>query len=173
MKSEIELIDEAFEFAFCVPIPKTRQKKAAFGEKLAKNYFKIIADNNYFYQMVEWPSEFSPGFDVVFLAYSREEVEKTQSCIEVDDLGFLDPWDIGPAKKCIIVEAKCTSKVGRLRTYLRYNHKLGYRQMSIKWIKAAINNCKQEWFGELVAQHLEAGTLERALIVRMVKKKSC
>jgi hypothetical protein len=165
--TEQTLIDDAIKFAFDSQVPIGQREKTAFGEKLVTLFLKIVAGPAFFYQMVEWPREYSPGFDLVFLAYRSDDVLAAQAATGYDDLGLTDPWDVGKPTHCIVAEAKCTRKIGKIRTYLRYNRRHRCHQMSLPWLAASVESCQPVWLGELVQRHLDAGTLQRFLIVRL------
>ena len=168
--TEEQLLFEAVYLGFNRPVPGGHRSKAAFGEELACRCFKLFADQNFFYQMVDWPREFAPGFDVVFLAYHRADVERARWAVG-GDLGLLDPWDVGKAAFCVVVEAKCSSKIGGLRTYLRYHHRHRYRQMSRKWIADVFSRPNASWMDEMVRRYLAHDSLRRCLLVRLVREK--
>lgn len=168
--TERQLRAEALDLGFNRPVPEGHRNKAAFGEELACRCFKLFADDRFFYQMVDWPREFAPGFDVVFLAYHRADVERAQWAVG-GDLGLLEPWDVGKPAFCVVVEAKCSSKVGGLRTYLRYHPRRRYRQMSRRWIEEVFSRPNANWMDEMVRRYLANGSLRRCLLVRLVHEK--
>src|ERR1041385_2197752 len=100
--TEQQLILEAYDLGSNKEVPEGHRKKAAFGERLACRCFKLFADQNFFYQMVDWPQEFAPGFDVVFLTYHRADAERAAWAVG-GDLGLLDPWDVGKPAFCTVV----------------------------------------------------------------------